>query len=293
LTIGWVGTKGTALLQTVDGNPTLPVNNARGTLRVNPSLGLVRLRCNCGSSIYHSLQTSLEKRFSRDFSVAAHYTWSAFIDDASDVFNASDEGEVALAQDWLNRRAERGRSAYDRPHRLSVNGVIEVPILRQQTSLLGKFLGGWQISGFLSLQSGAPFSPLAGVDPGFRVQGWRDNPIRPNLNTTLDLSRMSVEAIIRAGGRSLFSPVTAANPIGNAGRNILRADGINNVDLGINKNLKLADENRLQFRAEFYNLLNSRDFGIPAASISSNDFLNQWNTNGGARRIVVGVRYVF
>ena len=293
MTIGWVGTKGTALLQTVDGNPTLPVNNARGTLRVNPSLGLVRLRCNCGSSIYHSLQTSLEKRFSRDFSVAAHYTWSAFIDDASDVFNASDEGEVALAQDWLNRRAERGRSAYDRPHRLSVNGVIEVPILRQQTSLLGKFLGGWQISGFLSLQSGAPFSPLAGVDPGFRVQGWRDNPIRPNLNTTLDLSRMSVEAIIRAGGRSLFSPVTAANPIGNAGRNILRADGINNVDLGINKNLKLADENRLQFRAEFYNLLNSRDFGIPAASISSNDFLNQWNTNGGARRIVVGVRYVF
>src|SRR5262249_27271207 len=98
-TVGWIATKGTALFQTVDGNPTLPVNNGSGKLRVDPTRGVVRARCNCASSIYHSLQTSLEKRLSRSFSMAAHYTWSSFIDDASEVFNASNSGDVALAQD--------------------------------------------------------------------------------------------------------------------------------------------------------------------------------------------------
>src|SRR5262249_8313107 len=80
LAVGWVGTKGTALFQSVDANPTLPANNNNGTLRVDPNLGAIRLRCNCASSIYHSLQTSLETRFHSGFSTAIHYTWSAFID---------------------------------------------------------------------------------------------------------------------------------------------------------------------------------------------------------------------
>src|SRR5262249_17613800 len=154
--------------------------------------------------------------------------------------------------DSFNRHVDRGRSAYDRPHRIAINGLLELPFWREQASAVGRVLGGWQISGFLLLQSGAPFSPLAGIDPGFRVAGLGGvrNPIRPTVNTRLDLSRMSVEELIRAGGRSLFLPVTAANPLGNAGRNILRADGINNVDLGINKNLKLTESSRIQLRGE-------------------------------------------
>jgi hypothetical protein len=295
-TIGWIGTKGTALLQTVDGNPTLPVNNNRGTLRVDPTQDVIRLRCNCASSIYHSLQTSLEKRLSRNFSMAAHYTWSRFIDDASDIFNASTSGDSAVSQDSFNRRADRGRSVYDRPRRLALNGVVEVPFKLEQKSVVGRLLGGWQISGFLALQSGAPFSPLDGADPGFRLFGIDaavSNAIRPNLNTTLDLSSMSVEELIRAGGRNLFSRVTSANPIGNAGRNILRADGINNIDFGINKNIKISETQRLQLRAEFYNLFNSRDFGIPEAIVANPGFGVQWNTDGGNRRIVVGLRYTF
>ena len=294
-TVGWIATKGTALFQTVDGNPTLPVNN-RGALRVDPTRGVVRVRCNCASSIYHSLQTSLEKRLSRSFSMAAHYTWSSFIDDASEVFNASNSGDVALSQDSFNRRADRGRSTYDRPHRLSVNGVLELPGVGEQDGVLGKILGGWQVSGFLTLQSGAPFSPLDGGDPGFRLTGISQqvgNAIRPHLNTSLDLSRMSLEEIVRAGGRSLFSRVTAASPIGNAGRNILRADGIANVDLGLNKNIKVSETHLLQVRAEFYNLFNSRDFGIPEALLTNSGFGLQWNTDGGQRRIVVGLRYTF
>ena len=68
-----------------------------------------------------------------------------------------------------NRRLDRGRSTYDRPHRFAFNGVYELPFHREQKGFMGRVLGGWQISGFLTLQSGAPFSPINGPDPGFRL----------------------------------------------------------------------------------------------------------------------------
>lgn len=297
LTIGYVGTKGIGLFQSLDGNPTLATGNAGGTLRVDPTRGVIRLRANAAQSSYHSLQTSLEKRLSKNFSMAAHYTWSSFIDNASEVFNASTAGEVAVPQDSYNWNGDRGRSTYDRPHRLSVNGTYEIPLMRAQQGFAGRILGGWVVSGFLSLQAGAPFSPLNGGDPGFRlsgIDGLIGNAIRPNVNTNLDLSSMNLNEIVAAGGRSLFTQVTAANPIGNAGRNILRADGINNVDLAINKNVRLWNEsNRLNIRAEFYNLGNTRDYGIPQAAINNAGFALQGNTDGGNRRIVVGLRYQF
>src|SRR5262249_23479058 len=107
------------------------------------------------------------------------------------------------------------------------------------------------------------------------------------------LSSMTLEEIMAAGGRSLFSPVTAANPIGNAGRNILRADGIGNLDLGLSKNMKFGENGRLQVRVEFYNAFNSRNFGIPEANLNNDGFGLQWNTDGGSRHVVLGLRYTF
>lgn len=294
LTMGWVGTKGTGLFQTIDGNPTVPGTN--GTQRVDNTQGVRRLRANAASSIYHSFQTSLEKRYSRNLTMAAHYTWSAFIDDASEIFNPSVAGEVAVPQDSYNRRGDRGRSTYDRPHRFSINGVYELPWMSDQRGFAGRLVGGWQISTFLTFQSGAPFSPLNAADPGFRLSGIDalvGNAIRPNLNTNLDLSSMTLNDIVAAGGRTLFSQVTAASPIGNAGRNILRADGINNWDLAILKNIKVSEGNRLQFRFEMYNATNTRDYGIPNANVNNAGFALSGNTDGGNRRIVMGLRYVF
>ena len=87
--------------------------------------------------------------------------------------------------------------------------------------------------------------------------------------------------------------VAGVQRIGNAGRNILRSDGINNIDFGLLKNTRIGENQRLQLRADFYNFTNSRDFGIPDSTVSSANFLNQWGTDGGNRRVVVGVRYVF
>jgi hypothetical protein len=294
ISAGYVGTKGTALFQTVDGNPTVP--GSGGTQRVDPTRGVIRERCNCTSSTYHSLQTSLEKRLSQNFSMAAHYTWSAFIDGASEIFNPSVSGEIAVPQDAFNRDGDRGRSTYDRPHRFTMNGVFELPFWREQSGFLGLILGGWQVNTFVTVQSGAPFSPLNGSDPGARAQGISGlvgNPIRPNLNTNLDLSSMSLREIQRAGGSALFTPVTAANPIGNVGRNILRSDGIRRTDLGVFKNFRIHEGHQLQFQANFFNLTNTRNYGIPDSAITSAGFLNEGATDGGNRRIQMGLRYSF
>ena len=84
--------------------------------------------------------------------------------------------------------------------------------------------------------------------------------------------------------------------MGDAGRNILRADGINNIDFGILKNTRISENQRIQLRADFFNATNTRNFGIPDGRAFSTSgapnaaFLNQWSTNGGNRRVVVGLR---
>ena len=305
--LGYVGSKGSALFQTLDGNPrrlnTLAPATCNPTFtgpnadscRVDKTAAVVRLRANAASSIYHSLQASMEKRLSRGFSAGLHYTWSSFIDSASEIFNPS-SGEVAVSQDSFNRNADRARSTYDRPHRLTGNFVYELPWFQNQSGWKGHVLGGWQLNGFFTFQSGAPFTVLNGSDPAGALSGINTlvgDAIRPNLNTSLPLGGMTIPEILAAGGTSLFQRITAAQRVGNAGRNILRADGINNLDLGIFKNTRIGENQRIQLRAEFNNATNTRDFGIPEGRVNSSNFLNQWGTNGGNRRIVVGLRYIF
>jgi Carboxypeptidase regulatory-like domain len=305
--LGYVGSKGSALFQTLDGNPrrlnTLTPNTCTPTFtgpnadscRVDRTAAVVRLRANAASSIYHSLQASMEKRLSRGVSAGIHYTWSSFIDTASEIFNPS-SGEVAVSQDSFNRSTDRGRSTYDRPHRLTGNFVYELPWFQDQNGFKGRLLGGWQLNGFFTFQSGAPFTVLNGSDPAGTLAGINTlvgDAIRPNVATNLALGGMTVPEILAAGGATLFQRITAAQRVGNAGRNILRADGINNVDLGIFKNTTIGENQRLQFRAEFNNATNTRDFGIPEGRVNSANFLNQWGTNGGNRRIVLGLRYIF
>ncbi len=229
---------------------------------------------------------------------AAHYTWSTFIDDASDTFNPSARGEVAVSQDSFNRALDRGRSTFDRPHRFSTNFVYESPYYRGQTGPASHALGGWQVSSFLTFQSGSPFSALNGSDPAGAlagIDGLVGNSIRPNLNTSLDLSRMSLEDILLAGGQNLFRtlPSNGSVRIGNLGRNTLRSDGIGNIDLSIAKNTRITESKQLQFRLDWFNLTNTRNFGIPEARVNNDGFAKQWTTDGGNRRIFFSLRYVF
>jgi hypothetical protein len=341
LRVGYVGTKGRDLFQSLDGNPRTPsnrifVSDSRFTTIASPertaalvagspnnpcrttvvsaancTLGIIRLRANEAESDYHSMQVSLDKRLSRGFSAGLHYTWSSFIDTASELFNPSG-GEVAVAQDSFNREADRGRSSYDRPHRLSGNFVYELPWFRDQQGVIGHILGGWQFNGFVTFQSGAPFTPLNGSDPTGAlngIDGLVGNAIRANVIAPLPTTNSEeLFNLIRGQGQQFFRPLQCTGPtdangrflpsatcerFGNAGRNILRADGIGNMDFGIIKNTRISENVRAQFRADMFNATNTRNFGIANSIVTSGAFLNQWTTNGGNRRIILGARLVF
>jgi hypothetical protein len=295
-TAGWVGTKGTALFQTVDGNPTTGPSAAGALVRVNPARGVIRHRANTASSIYHSLQMSAEKRYSNGYNLGAHYTWSTFIDDASEIFNPAVNGDVAVSQDSFNRRNDRGRSTYDRPQRLTLTMVYDVP----KEGFLNRIFPGMQFNAFWTAQSGAPFTPLNGTDPLRRlsgIDGLVGNAIRPNVASSLDISSQTLNSLYPVR-TSLFQVLTATNTttgLGNAGRNTLRADGIGNLDFGVSRNIEILPDGRLraQVRADMYNITNTRNYGIPESRANSANFLNQWGTDGGNRRIQMALRFIF
>jgi hypothetical protein len=296
--LGYVGTLGEGLYQTLDGNPRQPYS----AVRVDPTRGVIRLRANAAESWYNSFQASLERRFSNGFSAGVHYTWSKYLDTASEIFNVS-SGEVAVAQDSFNIDADKGPSSFDRTHRFNGNVVWELPFYREQVGIVGKILGGWQVSTNFTLQSGSPFTVLNGADPTGAlsgIDGLVGNAIRPNINTSEDLSGMTVAELIAAGGASLFRPLcgfqSATCPgerVGDVGRNTLRTDGIGNIDLGFIKNTRFFGTHNFQFRVEAFNLTNTRNFGVPDSRINSVNFLNQWGTDGGGRKIWIALRYTF
>lgn len=304
--VGYIRTRGTGLFQTIDGNPRTACAGGTSTNlcpRVDPTRGVIRLRGNEANSIYDALQTSLEKRLSRNFSAGVNYTFSTFIDTASETFNPSN-AEVAVAQDSFDLEADRARSSFDRPHRLSGNFVYELPFFQSQRGFVGKVLGGFQINSFFTLQSGAPFTVLNGSDPAGAlngIDGLVGNAIRPNLATNTNLSGMSIPEIRAMCGTAisgnvcpgLFTAITATQRVGNAGRNILRAQRLRLVDFGVIKNTRISENVRFQLRADMFNVLNERNFGVPEGRINAPNFLNQWATNGGNRRIILGARIVF
>ena len=206
--VGYVGTFGNDLFQTLDGNPRLPFS----TQRQDPTRGVIRLRANTAESWYHSLQTQLDKRFSRGLSAGVHYTWSRFEDTASEIFNPS-AGEVAVAQDSFNPSTAKE----DAPPTIGRTGCPATSCGNCRGEATGT-VGGRSLAAGRSARSSPaerravhrverldPTGALAGID------GLVGNAIRPNLNTDLDLSSMTVNEILAAGGASLFRPL-CGNP---------------------------------------------------------------------------------
>lgn len=297
--LGYIGTKGTALFQSKEGNPTtrcFPVPST-GCPRVDPTQGVIRVRTNTGASIYHSMQVSLERRPVAGFSGGLHYTWSSFIDDGSDVFNPSGNAEVAEYQDPFSNAGERARSTYDRPQRISGNVVYELPWMRNQPGAIGRVLGGWQISAIITFQSGSPFTVLNGTDPAKVLLGSLvGTAIRPNIADPNAVRGKSITELLAAGGASLWTalPSNGSIPTGNSARNTIRGDSLQSVDFSIMKGFKIAEGHEFQFRADMFNLPNTRNFGIPESRINTGTaFLNEKATDGGKRRVFLSLRYTF
>jgi hypothetical protein len=309
LRVGYVGTKGTGLFQSLEGNPVTRCGTSTCP-RLDPARGVVRARANTGSSIYHSMQVSFDHRSSRGLSGGVHYTWSSYIDNGSDIVNPS-SSEIATPQDPFNRNAgERARSTYDRPHRLTSNVVYELPFFKGRQDVFGQIAKGWQTGLLLTLQSGTPFTVLNGSDPGnVLLASLVGSAIRPNFAPGVnaeELQNLGIPEIRRrvleAGSPAVFfrsgttnGGPTAAAPIGNVPRNLLRSDGLVSIDFNIVRNINLPHGHTLQLRADVFNLPNTRNFAIPnaAANTTAFDFLNEGATDGGNRRIFLAVHYRF
>ncbi|HEY0545026.1 MAG TPA: carboxypeptidase regulatory-like domain-containing protein [Pyrinomonadaceae bacterium] len=186
-----------------------PGTNGNG--RLDPNFGPARLRLNGASGTYNGLQTRLDTRFSDSLTMNANYTWSKTIDNASEIFGSLGGGQtIAFSQDPFDiTNGERGLSAFHQKHSFNANFIYELPWYKEQRGWEGKLLGGYQLSGFILLGSGRPYTvqQIAGsYDPTFDVAfSGSAGPVRPfygNPNApigTIAFSALSAQLILGDG----------------------------------------------------------------------------------------------
>ena len=283
LEVGYVGSKGTGLLNARDINQPRPSVNPRNP-RPLPQFDDISLLESRGSSIYHSLQARFQQRLSSGLSMLSSYTWSKSIDDASNFFPSA--GDPNFPQDSNNVSAERGRSNFDVRQRLSISYSYDLPLGKS------KLLSGWQTFGILTFQSGRPFtvallSDFDNSNTGRSTLGFGAND-RPNLAGVPRLSERSAE---RWFNGSAFV-VPPSGHFGNAGRNILDGPSSHTVNASLVKNTRLAEGASLQFRLEAFNLLDRANFNLPDIFVGSPTF-GRILSAGSPRRLQLGLKLLF
>jgi hypothetical protein len=143
-----------------------------GNGRINPNFGPVRLRNNGATATYNSLQMRIDTRIAKQLTLNANYTFSRNIDNSSEIFSTGGGGQgVADPQKFFDStNGERGLSAFHQKHNFTTNFTYDVPFLREQRGVIGKLLGGYQLSSIMRFGSGRAYTPInafATYDPGF------------------------------------------------------------------------------------------------------------------------------
>jgi len=219
--------------------------------RLNPAGAALSSEAPVGDSSYNSLQVGLNRRFSHNVQSQLSYTWSKCMDDASGTYGL--EGGIPWSVP-LNGSFDRGRCLFDRPQVLKWSGVYALPF--QQNV----FVKGWQISGNLTAQSGPPWNVTVGFDQAGDVVAGSE---RPNL--ILPASQ-AVTGNINGWANPAAFGLPAPGTFGNLQRDFLPGPGIVDVDFATMKETQIREKLRLQFRAEFFNILNHPNFALPNAS---------------------------
>jgi hypothetical protein len=226
----------------------------------------------------------VQKRYARGFSVLGNYTYGKSIDDTS----APDAS--APGPDPLNHRNNRGPSDFDIRQRLVISGVWEMPRLKTSPTPIRWVLGGWQSNAIFTTSSGTPLTILSGADNNYDgVTG--DFANYQGGDWQLSKSRSRQAQIAQWFNTSVFATSTVGT-IGSGRRGQLRAPGDWNVDYSLFKNFQLTERKRLQFRGEFFNLLNHANLGSPNTSFNSPSF-GIISTATAPRILQVALKYIF
>jgi hypothetical protein len=292
--IGYTGSRGIHLpLVERNMNVVMPYQTESGQWvvdpngqKLNPNFSTINTTDTWNAdSYYHGLQASLKRSWGNGFMFQQAYTWSKSIDTASSSGSTSATSglpnSVAVVTPLLPH-LNRGLSTFDIPHNFMTSLVWEIPWGRTLKGVTGAALSGWQISSIYKLQSGTPFTVVLNSDRA----GTRTDTTGTSLGQFPNL-------VLSDNCRTLTNPdpnrwiktecftFPAAFTLGNAGRNTLRKDGISNLDLSFSKTFEPTEATSLQFRMEFFNILNQTNFSAPNSVI----FDNQGRTPAAAGRI--------
>lgn len=298
--VAYVGNKTTRLQQFIDRNDPPPGPGASvQARRPFPQWGGMGIPEWVGKANYHSFQAKLDTRNWRGLQLLASYTASKCID------TGTTEGGTTTLLLPFNRAV----CDFDRPQNFVLSDVYELPVgtgrrfLRSLPGWANHILGGWQISGILTLQSGLPFTPTI---IGDRANTGRDGQ-RPDLLGQPFLphdvncwfftsSNATCRALFPNAVDAFALPPdarTGDRRYGTSGRNILRADGLKQLDFTLGKRFRITESKQLEFRSEFFNIINHPTFNAPSGAINSRNGGQVSSTLNAARQIQFGLKFVF
>jgi hypothetical protein len=267
-TISYVGSKGTHLLTLSEVNVIDPVTGERPY----PDFGQIDWRGTENNSSYQGLSVAVKRSFSHGLLFAANYMWSHEIDDGS---NGSGDGDSLVAQNVSCMSCERASGAFDSRHVVNFNAVYELPFGAGKSHLsspgtLRTIFGSWEASSLVTARTGFPVNVTIDRSSSDTPDGNTNNQ-RPDLVPGVSLTP--------PGGQSVgawINPAAFATPApgtwGNAPRNLLRAPGAWQIDMGVSKRLLLTERLQLQFRTDIFNIFNHPQYGSPNADVSAKGF---------------------
>jgi hypothetical protein len=275
-----------------------------------PGFGAITWVDPVGINDYHGLSVRFEKRFSKGLYVLNSFTWGKSIGDSEQALEQAPGQNVANQQNIRSLGAEFGPSSYDVKFNNVTSVVYQLPFgkgkqfLGSVNRIADLAVGGWELNAINMANTGIPLNIYYAPSTANDVTGLPTNSeyrgtsiLRPNIaGSTPDRTRdQSIQqyfgpAIGQAG--SVFTLPTSDAPFGNLGRNAFRAPGFTQWDLGVTKNFNFTERVRLQFRSEFFNLLNHTNLGIPNQQANSTAFGSITGTFP-ARQVQFGMKLMF
>ena len=222
---------------------------------------------NDGNTDYNGLELSLRRRMSKDLSFALNYTYSHGLANFGDNLTAG-----ALPQNAYNYSAEMSNSILDIRQRFVSNFIYNLPIGQGKRFLssgdvTSRVLGGWQVNGIVTVQTGSPFS-VTGSD--FSYTGSNHAAYANCIGDPFSGATDSYKSYTTTG--FFINPAAFSNPspgsFGTCAPRLFHGPGIGDTDLSLFKQFRLTERYQLQFRAEFFNAFNHPNFANPSANIN-------------------------
>jgi hypothetical protein len=258
-------------------------------------LTVAAFRNNTGKTNYNAVEVKVEKRTSYGLTAMLSYTHSKLMDDASSVFDSSIlTGPVANfpVADSFNPSLERDASLGDMPNVTVGSVVYALPMGRGHrvapSGIASWFLGGWNVNGFVALQSGMPFAITQVTNfnafAGFGTQ-------RPMISGRSNLPA-DQRTVARYINTNAFS-ITPQFMLGNASRNPARGPGYRDLDLGLAKTTQFGERLALELRGEVFNVTNTPAFAQPNATVGATNFGSITATTADPRVVQVAGRLRF